>query len=404
MPSRSDAEGPGRHARREAELYDEVLVGRVRRHAAALQDAPRGEARDRRRLEPASASTRRCRAASRPSRSTPDGSKFAAVSSLDGKGEVRVYDTNTGTKVVCEKVTGPAYAVAWHPDGKLIASAGFDGTVWLHDPATGKLVSSFVVLPKASATTIGARVNTNDARGRSRAGSLTRQNSRDLRHEALPIPARGRPRSSRCRALAAAQEKLPAGAKVTKLDVRPAKVELTGPFAYAQLARHRDARQRRDGRRDAHRDDRDARAAVDRDRRARPADRRRQRRHHGLARRAVGRRSPSTSTGLQGRHAGQLRHRRAAGAVARLGCNAGTCHGAGQGKNGFKLSLRGYDPIFDHRALTDDLEGRRFNRAAPEKSLMLLKPAGAVPHQGGVIDAAGRPELRTASAAGSPRA
>ena len=77
-----------------------------------------------------------------------DGSKFAAVSSLDGKGEVRVYDTNTGAKVVCEQVTGPAYAVAWHPEGKLIASAGFDGVVWLHDPATGKLVSNFTVLPK----------------------------------------------------------------------------------------------------------------------------------------------------------------------------------------------------------------------------------------------------------------
>ncbi len=81
-----------------------------------------------------------------------DGSKFAAVSSLDGKGEVRVYDTNSGTKVVCEKVTGPAYAVAWHPEGKLIASAGFDGTVWLHDPATGKLVSNFVVMPKNTKT------------------------------------------------------------------------------------------------------------------------------------------------------------------------------------------------------------------------------------------------------------
>jgi WD40 repeat protein len=77
-----------------------------------------------------------------------DGSKFAAASSLDGKGEVRVYDTNTGAKVLCEKVTGPVYAVAWHPGGKRIASAGFDGTVWLHDPATGKLVDSFVVLPK----------------------------------------------------------------------------------------------------------------------------------------------------------------------------------------------------------------------------------------------------------------
>jgi WD40 repeat protein len=82
-----------------------------------------------------------------------DGSKFAAVSSLDGRGEVRVYDANTGSKVVCEKVTGPAYAVAWHPTGKLIASAGFDGTVWLHDPATGRLVNSFVVMPKPAITT-----------------------------------------------------------------------------------------------------------------------------------------------------------------------------------------------------------------------------------------------------------
>jgi len=81
-----------------------------------------------------------------------DGSKFAAVSSLDGKGEVRIYDTNSGSKIVCEKVTGPAYTVAWHPGGKMIASAGFNGTVWLHDPATGKLANSFVVLPKSSIT------------------------------------------------------------------------------------------------------------------------------------------------------------------------------------------------------------------------------------------------------------
>lgn len=78
----------------------------------------------------------------------PDGTKFAAVSSLDGKGEVRVYDTQTGAKVVFEKVTGPVYAAAWHPNGKLLASTGFDGIVWLHDPATGKLVTSFTVLPQ----------------------------------------------------------------------------------------------------------------------------------------------------------------------------------------------------------------------------------------------------------------
>ena len=77
--------------------------------------------------------------------------------------------------------------------------------------------------------------------------------------------------------------------------------------------------------------------------------------------------------------------------LSKLGCNAGTCHGSAQGKNGFKLSLRGYDPIFDHRSLTDDLEGRRFNRAAPDRSLMLMKPAGTVPHVGGVVWQPGDP-------------
>jgi hypothetical protein len=71
--------------------------------------------------------------------------------------------------------------------------------------------------------------------------------------------------------------------------------------------------------------------------------------------------------------------------MTKLGCNQGLCHGTAKGKNGFKLSLRGYDPVFDHIALTDDLASRRFNRAAPEQSLMLLKPAGAVPHVGGVL-------------------
>jgi WD40 repeat protein len=77
------------------------------------------------------------------------GARFAAASSLDGKGEVRVYEVSSGKKVVLEKVSGPAYAVAWHPDGNLVASAGFDGKVWLHDPATGKLVREFVAVPYA---------------------------------------------------------------------------------------------------------------------------------------------------------------------------------------------------------------------------------------------------------------
>lgn len=78
-------------------------------------------------------------------------------------------------------------------------------------------------------------------------------------------------------------------------------------------------------------------------------------------------------------------------ALSRMGCNAGTCHGAKDGKAGFKLSLRGYDPQYDHIALTDDIGARRFNRAAPDQSLMLLKATGGIPHVGGVRTNVGDP-------------
>lgn len=71
--------------------------------------------------------------------------------------------------------------------------------------------------------------------------------------------------------------------------------------------------------------------------------------------------------------------------TSKVGCNAGTCHGSQQGKAGFKLSLRGYDPLYDYTALVDDISGRRFNRAVPAQSLMLLKPTQGVPHEGGFL-------------------
>lgn len=77
--------------------------------------------------------------------------------------------------------------------------------------------------------------------------------------------------------------------------------------------------------------------------------------------------------------------------MSKLGCNQGTCHGSKDGKNGFKLSLRGYDAEYDHRALTDDVSARRINRAAPDQSLMLLKASGAIPHVGGVLTTSGEP-------------
>ncbi|HEV8132689.1 MAG TPA: DUF1549 domain-containing protein [Acidobacteriota bacterium] len=70
--------------------------------------------------------------------------------------------------------------------------------------------------------------------------------------------------------------------------------------------------------------------------------------------------------------------------LGRAGCNSGVCHGAAKGKAGFKLSLRGYDARFDYAMLVNDLWGRRFNRADPAQSLILLKPTTIVAHGGGL--------------------
>ena len=69
--------------------------------------------------------------------------------------------------------------------------------------------------------------------------------------------------------------------------------------------------------------------------------------------------------------------------MTKVGCNSGPCHGAAAGKNGFKLSLRGYDPITDYYTLTHQALGRRTNRMQPARSLILLKPTATIPHGGG---------------------
>ena len=65
-------------------------------------------------------------------------------------------------------------------------------------------------------------------------------------------------------------------------------------------------------------------------------------------------------------------------------CTSGPCHGGAKGKNGFKLSLRGYDPEFDYRAIVHEMQGRRLNRIDPANSLILLKPSMSIAHGGGM--------------------
>jgi hypothetical protein len=186
-----------------------------------------------------------------------------------------------------------------------------------------------------------------------------------------------------------AQDKLPPGAKVVKLEVAPASIELKTPFEYRQLliTGVLDNGDRVDVTRLA---TVTAPAAVKLNDRAqvRPT--------------ADG--QSELKIAFEGQNgvvpvkvSGQTKAYDVSFAkdvmptLSRLGCNAGTCHGSAQGRNGFQLSLRGYDPEYDHRALIDDVAGRRFNRAAPDRSLMLMKPSGAVPHVGGVLTQPGEP-------------
>src|SRR5215210_3311804 len=69
--------------------------------------------------------------------------------------------------------------------------------------------------------------------------------------------------------------------------------------------------------------------------------------------------------------------------LTKMGCNSGACHGAAAGKNGFALTLRGYDPAADYDTITRAAAGRRVNKLEPAKSLLLLKPTETLPHVGG---------------------
>jgi hypothetical protein len=69
----------------------------------------------------------------------------------------------------------------------------------------------------------------------------------------------------------------------------------------------------------------------------------------------------------------------------RNGCNGGGCHGASRGKDGFRLSLFGYNPDGDYQNITREQIGRRINLALPETSMLLTKSIGEAPHTGGKL-------------------
>ena len=70
---------------------------------------------------------------------------------------------------------------------------------------------------------------------------------------------------------------------------------------------------------------------------------------------------------------------------SKVGCNAGSCHGAARGKDGFRLSLYGFDPAGDYFRLTREMPGRRIDLALPDECLLIAKATGGVSHTGGAL-------------------
>ena len=318
---------------------------------------------------------------------TTDGRTIAAGSSLDGHGHVHVYRMEPAPAIPeniqailnkpvqsrsadevsqlkkhfeqsiqslanVDVAEGGVYAVALNPAGDRVAAAGSDGTVRILDSQQGSLVASFVPveISKSDDASIAKEQE---------------QSQADQAQAALP-----------------SDPPLPTGDAVANLVVEPAAVRLDGAARYAQLVITAELA---------------SGAKVDVTRQAKltlsapvaqtsatglvtPSE-------NGQATLAVslGDKSANIDVAVSGLETAQHPDfiRDIAPIIARAGCNAGTCHGAQAGKNGFKLSLRGYDPVFDVRALADDLASRRVNIASPAESLMLLKTTAAVPHTGG---------------------
>jgi hypothetical protein len=81
-------------------------------------------------------------------------------------------------------------------------------------------------------------------------------------------------------------------------------------------------------------------------------------------------------------------------ALTKAGCSLGTCHGTPTGKGGFRLSLQGYAPELDFHTLTREGGSRRVNAADPQRSMVLLKPMGEMPHGGGKRLSPDMPEFK----------
>ena len=322
----------------------------------------------------------------------PDGKRIVAGASFNGAGTVNIYssvydselpadvrkivetagqkaDTDPTIQAYVTKdvkllssiaiPTGGVYAVSFSPDGKSVAAAGQDGKIHLIDAAAGKITKEFVSVPLVEKTELAASDVIADDTVRV-----------DVKKDEKP-------------------ETLVAGAIIASIEVQPTDIKITKPNEYAQLlitAKMADGttadvtRMAKLTFQGGKLVDINARGMI------RPEDD-----GKGTVQIAIMGKTASVPVEISGmKQPLQPDYvREVMPVLSKLGCNQGTCHGAKDGKAGFKLSLRGYDPLFDVLAFNDELASRRANIASPEHSLMLLKASGAVPHEGGQLTVPG---------------
>lgn len=322
-----------------------------------------------------------------------DGRRAVAGSSLDGKGDIIVYDTDIDTEapadikaILAKRVMSQndaekkklaafqkkplpviakipvedagIYAVRFSPDGKQVIAGGSNGKIRIYESESGKLIKEFLSVPVSSADNVVAT----SSKSKTKTASVPK----------API------------------EQLSADQKLVSIEAIPQSIELTGAFEKNQLVLT--GRLANGTSLDV---TRMVQFAVAQPGVITVSD-------SGLVR--VSGKGQTTISATAGGQTAKISVNVTSAEIAptdyirdvtpvlsKLGCNAGTCHGSKDGKNGFKLSLRGYDPIYDTRAFTDELASRRANIAAPENSLMLLKATGAVPHVGGQVTEVGTP-------------
>ena len=255
--------------------------------------------------------------------------------------------------------TGGIYTVSFSPDGKTVAAAGQDGSIHLIDTAAGKISKEFVSVPLAEKKILAASDVIADDTVRV-----------DVQKDDKP-------------------ETLAAGAAIASIEVQPAAIKLGKPNEYAQvliIAKLADGTSADVTRMAKISVQGGSFAEINSRGLVRPEDDGR-----GSLQIAFMGKTASVPVEVTGMKEPLKPDyvRNVMPILSKLGCNAGTCHGAKEGKAGFKLSLRGYDPLFDVLAFSDELSSRRANIASPEHSLMLLKASGSVPHEGGQLTVPG---------------